>query len=907
MGRSDSLNASDRAANRLRARQGVITGTLYLLAGRWADALRELVESTTRARVYNDHVWQAKGLENILVTMLLLSWARIEFTVPSICYASPEKAPTGRNLPTSSLVRTSESTDQTGNGQSRALISLSAIIPEMVHLILSIHNKPTLLQSEALPQFPYSECVIRLTYLLTTFYRFDSQLNPRALSFLILGSKSSKANVLAPKDAQMGFSSKREISSLLFKAFPAELLKSSMSLLDTVTILSGMATVLSLAGLHRKRALVMRDMLSLMVPRLIQARKIGAAELGIHPAASLAARHGLNVEAAPDSGDVGSESIEHGLHNLLLALCATYGVLGNTQPAGNDMVHLPSSIDENSTSLQTLHASLDDDLAARSFGGFALKSDILRLCANFSEALPNFRDVVFFTAVLLKTAGPGCSTTDLSRAEIPLPREEQMRFASKISRTLGVFKASEAARLECNYWDPFLVRSIELAEAAASQLMSSQKTSAPTLAADAPSKNPFIHNAFPQKEQAADARQTLIAGESTRLTVHLQNPYNFDLTAEKLQLRGRGIDFACKPHAAVLAPRCVTPVPIHITPAAPGELHISACAVKVQGFREQDFLIFPQRWKPTRDGKIKASGLAALPKPASSSLASEDSTESPVAAAAHADLKPATTTFRVVPAQPRLAILSTTLPQSTLTLFEGESAHFTLTARNLSPTVSANSLQLSFHGPPGTDPHRFMTWRHADPAPAIPPESTAEFVVDVDGRRGPTGGDVTTRVLYACAEASSTAPVARTVECAFALAVRRGLRVEHAAVVPGLGRALRQPWESDVPAVDAEGDAGDEEGDGGEDEDALLLDVKNAHHGVLTAVATLKRGEGRGRRVRQAVQPGERARLLVPVRAPASPDAGGDGGGAAALVERCVDVRWEDGEGRSGAVGVPGI
>lgn len=76
---SDSV--TERARNKGKGRVGIVLGSLYLLAGRWPDALSELVESATRARAFSDHAWHAKGLENILVCLLLLAWSGLDFQV----------------------------------------------------------------------------------------------------------------------------------------------------------------------------------------------------------------------------------------------------------------------------------------------------------------------------------------------------------------------------------------------------------------------------------------------------------------------------------------------------------------------------------------------------------------------------------------------------------------------------------------------------------------------------------------------------------------------------------------------------------------------------------------------------------------------------------------------------------
>ena len=64
-----------------RGRIGTVIGALYLLAGRWPDALKELVDSATVARANSDYVWLAKALDYILVTLLMYAWAGMDFKV----------------------------------------------------------------------------------------------------------------------------------------------------------------------------------------------------------------------------------------------------------------------------------------------------------------------------------------------------------------------------------------------------------------------------------------------------------------------------------------------------------------------------------------------------------------------------------------------------------------------------------------------------------------------------------------------------------------------------------------------------------------------------------------------------------------------------------------------------------
>ena len=83
-GSVSAASATDRTKNRIKGRAGVVIGTLFLQAGRWHDALKELVEAANNARAGSDYVWHGKALESVLLCLLMLGWAGMDFQVGSI-------------------------------------------------------------------------------------------------------------------------------------------------------------------------------------------------------------------------------------------------------------------------------------------------------------------------------------------------------------------------------------------------------------------------------------------------------------------------------------------------------------------------------------------------------------------------------------------------------------------------------------------------------------------------------------------------------------------------------------------------------------------------------------------------------------------------------------------------------
>jgi hypothetical protein len=76
-----SGGVGERARNKGRGRISIVIGALYMCAGQWHEAIRELVDGATRARALSDHLWHAKALENIMVCLLLFSWSGMDFQV----------------------------------------------------------------------------------------------------------------------------------------------------------------------------------------------------------------------------------------------------------------------------------------------------------------------------------------------------------------------------------------------------------------------------------------------------------------------------------------------------------------------------------------------------------------------------------------------------------------------------------------------------------------------------------------------------------------------------------------------------------------------------------------------------------------------------------------------------------
>ncbi|USP80727.1 uncharacterized protein yc1106_08001 [Curvularia clavata] len=695
-----SGGVGERARNKGRGRISIVIGTMYMCAGQWVEAIRELSEGATRARSLSDHLWHAKALENIMVCMLLFAWSGMEFQIPPICYPGSDKSnsiKSPQHTPTNSTADVSASAKQQNHDNS--LDALSSLLPDLIHMILNLYTRAANFAGESLPPLAFSECVIRFSKLLAAVNLSAGYLDEDSLRHIV-------QNVPYKQKARLGVPrlsvhpTRNDIASILFRALPGPVEACGMSPTDRVVILAGVASVLSSLGLQRKKAIVMKEFITSLVPGLIQARKVGAAEMGVHPAAGLAA---LNIASGSGSGagalNVGEGEVEKGIEEFLGLLGRIYGI-PNSKGTMPDMV-VPTQRAESGESASDNAASqriVDAILAVssmRSFGSLSLKLEVLRTCLSFCEALPDFNGVLHFTALLLRIAGPGTAPKPNSTdVYVSLPREEQVRLYSNISRTVTAAKKLGFEHVETEYWDDFLVRGLFiLDESEALRLTQRQGTE---LKSDTKGKDgPFLHNAWAvEKSQSTDANAVLVANEGYRFVIALQNPYDFELAVESLRFAAEGVEFVGIEEHFLLGPYRTQKFQITGKALSAGELKIIGCYVKLMGCRERLFPIFPEPWKPKREPKMKQLGLkACLGTPNSR----PSSTIAPaIDCKAASQPKAESLTFSVIPDQPVITITNVSLPQAAVMVLEGERKKFTVTVKNTSSTIAVDFVHISF-------------------------------------------------------------------------------------------------------------------------------------------------------------------------------------------------------------------
>jgi hypothetical protein len=624
---SDSF--TEKARKKGQGRVGVVLASVFMQAGRWHDALRESIESGNKARAQGDHIWHAKALEIIALCMILLAWSGFEFSIPQICYPSTEKHVKEEEVPPLEI-----STFSSPAAQSTLLKMLTNLIPSMTNTIMNIYARTSVSSGDVIPQIVYSEFGIRMASLMGTIYRAGGNLTTSCISHAVLGTPLSNMSDVKPRV----FPSRREIGLLLAKSHPPPNDQSGLSAPDRIIILAGIISVFSSLDMHRKKAMVLKELIETLTPILRQLRVQDAAEAGVHPWSGSLGR----VDGFDD---------EKGLEGLLSAICHVYGVPEFGLDSARDVPDLVGSVE--------------------------IKIEILRTCIRICEAMFDYRGILHYSSALLRAAGPGIAQNDTGDIQVSLSSEEQLQLSSTIQRTVTEAKAS-GFDVDAEYWDDFLVRGLYVLDPPKAHVFAPNRKS--ELKTET---GPFIHNPFATK--TTEAWPNLLAVDEDReFVVSLQNPFEFEVAIEHIKLSADG-DIDISSHSLILKPYRTQNFSLVGKIAQDGPLSINGCIIKIQGCRERLFPIFSQPWIPTRNVKVKTVGFVRSGhNHADSSIPSQD--ESPV---------PNPLQLTVIPPQPNLGITSTSVSHNALMLLEGEQATFDVTLTN-SSSVAVDFLHVTF-------------------------------------------------------------------------------------------------------------------------------------------------------------------------------------------------------------------
>jgi hypothetical protein len=688
------------------------------------------------------------------------------------------------------------------------------------------------------------------------------RLDEQALDAIVTGQKMAP-RMLTTSPRLSVTPSRQQIVNILFRAFPSagtELLTTA----DRTAILSGIANVLGPLGYHRKKAMVVRELVSVLIAGLVEARTRGAAEAGVHPAAglvSLPVPGSDKTSAAGAALDLSEGDVEHGIGAFLELLCRSYGVVGS------DMGMRQGGDGPDDSDVATIARVLAQS-STRFFGFTEIKLNILRACINFSEALPDFNGVLKFSSDLMRTAGSGVAPGPKREDASPyIHKDEQLRLVTNIARTAALTKRLGLGGLEAEYWDEFLVRGIAL------EPLPNAHTPIPhaknVLPGANPSRasqdvNPFIYNPF-LKEPDEVAAENLVAGELAAFKVTLQNTYDVEVEIESMRLDTEGVDFEPVAGHVILGPYRTQLVRLNGRPKASGAIKITGAVIKIRGCRERRFPIFSKHWTPSRADKIKIKGPPA-PEAAD------------VDAQAPVKLETNVLDLNVVQPQPLVAVKSTSLAQSSIMILEGERQVFTVTMQNTSTTTPVDFMLFSFKDSTQAPLQAALENRDATPAELyeyeliltrkqalrlprnnqnrhIPPGGEATFEFEILGKPGLTHATIQADYTYLGVPRDEITEQFYTRQVSLDLTVTVNASVE-------LARIDAVPVQGQIPPPFLRRLGTDAEIASADDYCLLAVDLRNAWPSQMSI-----RLEGEdGMVVEDGILPGKTSRIMIPVK-----------------------------------------
>ncbi|KAJ5099193.1 hypothetical protein N7532_006194 [Penicillium argentinense] len=755
------LSATDRTKNRIKGRAGVVIGTLFLQAGRWPDALKELTEAANNARASSDYVWHGKALESCLLCLLMMGWAGMDFQIPSILYPAAEK--------TSKAIRDSITPPAPGN-RVVSLQNLANLLPDLSNTIVNLYHRAANITDEPLPQLVFSETVIRLSRLMVSARTRDGSLDDNALKQIVMNEPL--VPLLLPELPRgIVVLRKSDIANFLFRALPLAP-GADLPATDAVPIIVGVVSVLNVLDLPRKKAFVMRELLSVMIPTLVQARKIGAAEVGIHPAAGLASLSDTVFDV--NALDIGPGNMETSVRLLLATIGEIYGVQPSAYYEWEKRLSTSSTPGEYDSVAAIAERSFRHGVLDQ-YGDLNLKIDVLKACINCCEALPDFDGVLRFTVELMQTIRGDLMLGENYKIPPYLPQDEQVRLLNNIKRTVGAANRLGAPNMTAEYWDDFLVRDVQLLalpDPRRPVRRSKTELQAVTTGSNKSKRDPFLYNPFAKPSSKALEMLT-VTGESASFRVTLQNPYEFELEIEHLRLEGEGVFFEAVAENITLPPLCLQDVIVLGIAHEEGNLNISGCIIKVRNCRMRRFPIFKTFWKPEPEVKFKRTGLASKNPLNERPMSWSSTTSKDGKVFAKKGPETETCQVKVIGKQPSLVIESMSLSQSAMMVLEGEVRSFTITLQNTSccpvdfvlftfQDSTTRQLQSALRNKDllpveiyelelklATQPA--LSWRREDSESSdcsIPANQNATFTVDVLGKPGLQ--DTTVQIDYSC-------------------------------------------------------------------------------------------------------------------------------------------------------------
>lgn len=515
------------------------------------------------------------------------------------------------------------------------------------------------------------ETAIRAANALTVLHHSNGILDKDNMQSLIMNTQASAPKMQkAVKNSVPGVS---DIGALLMKAVPDGSPDNLQSAFYGIQTMCGIISSFARLGQLRKQGFLLKGLASLILPALVIARKAGAAEMGVHPAASIS-----TITESLGNQTAKNYTAQGGMRDFLRLLCDSHGIYQSNPSNPSEA----SRAEESDSDRDIITRIVEHAMALRD-GSQQMRIEILRLCINICEALPDIGGVMQFSAKTLQAAGSGIAPSPEATDVGPnISAEDQIRLSNNITRTISLVRHLNLVVDEAEYWDDFLVRSVTYFDEDSSKAL--KVNDSKNIAAALPAtKNPFIHDAFAIQSSSEATESVLVADEIASFRVTLQNLYEIELIIESIRLEGRGMPVDLESTNTYIGPCRTQTILLNGTPRSAGDLVITGCIVKVQGCRERRFPIFHKAW--TLDHNVRNQD--QVHTEANGTIELKAQPRGP---------EVSQPTLKIIQAQPSIVLHALSSPHSSIMLLEGEKRRLVVTLHNTSSTIPADLLLLSF-------------------------------------------------------------------------------------------------------------------------------------------------------------------------------------------------------------------
>ncbi|KAG0222668.1 hypothetical protein BGW42_006404 [Actinomortierella wolfii] len=658
-----SVVTDQRLRRRNAARIQKIHGDLYLMAGRLNEAVSSYQSVIETTKANSDYLWNASAMEGLYCAVVLLAYLQADMTL--LTHQQFQQIASSPTSPTMA--------ESTKTQASPAIKPLIVDIPEKYQVILSLYNK---VQNGGTPAIIYVEACLKVTKFIATCYvSGNGILDDRALAAVVNGTiyppsspsgsdpslpnmKPStptpltplhtgllrRASTLRSRSTSIGTPSvavvRMDVMNWITKTWTGRL--DELWIIDQIHATTAIASILGAIQFRRKQSFYLRHAIRMMMPLLHQTRLANAAAQ-----ANGAASKGQAITS------------DHGVLECLRQICGVFGV-------GDDFTTSTTYLEH---------------------GWPELQIDVLYECIRVSEAIPDFKAMMYYSTTLLK------------QLNAYLSREEQAGLYASLPRILAAAKKAGSPDLkEIQYWSKDLVVDIELvppparkmpftrAKDTLKSILPSDKQPKTTMTGEV---DPFIYNPFHRKTNST-AKLDLIADETASFWVTLVNQHGIDLDVHDIRLSTSGVKFKAIPASAIIPAQSTIVIKVSGIPLEAGELQIRGCFAKVGHCSDQEFFMMRPSPAPTSGAGGAASGrsnttertpVVVQERPKKTGL--ESFTRKPAEDATVSKKEPNFLSFKVIPPQPLLKISATSLQHGSLMLFEGEKTTFSLTLENI--------------------------------------------------------------------------------------------------------------------------------------------------------------------------------------------------------------------------------